>query len=200
MKIGILGGSFDPVHNGHLHMAKSAYETGDFDEIWLMPAGHSPNKDEKDMTPAICRLEMCQKAAEGFAFLEASSFEVNSKDRSYTYLTLQKLTSQYPEHKFSFIMGADSLDYFEKWKNPHIIAKLCPIYVINRGEFSKDSLEEKITQINMLFPARIKIVPCEKYHISSSEIRQKLRKNQDCTGYLPKKVLDYIQEKSLYFI
>lgn len=198
MKIGILGGSFDPIHNGHLHMAKSAYDTGDFDEIWLMPAGHSPNKKEENMTSSEHRLAMCRLAAQEYSFLHASSFEVDSTARSYTYLTLEKLTKQYPEHVFSFIMGADSLDYFEKWKNPEIIARLCPVYVINRGEFSKEYLEEKIREIKDLFPARIRIVPCEKYHISSSIIRSNLQKDCYLTGYLPKAVVDYIRENHLY--
>ena len=200
MKIGILGGSFDPIHKGHLHMAKSAYDTGVFDEIWLMPAGHSPNKSEKDMTSAAHRLAMCQLAAEEYPFLRANSFEVDSSDRSYTYLTLEKLTQRYPEHDFSFIMGADSLDYFDKWKKPQIIATLCPIYVINRGEFSKEYLEEKIRQINAIFPAKITIVPCEKYHISSSEIRSNLWQNRDYAGYLPEAVVDYIRKNHLYEI
>lgn len=200
MRIGILGGSFDPIHKGHLHMAKSAYDTGVFDEIWLMPAGHSPNKSEEDMTLATHRFAMCKLAAAEYSFLRASSFEVDSADRSYTYLTLEKLSNQYPEHQFSFIMGADSLDYFEKWKNPQIIAALCPIYVINRGEFSNAYLEEKIRQINAIFPARITIVPCEKYHISSSEIRSNLWQNRDYAGYLPEAVVDYIRKNHLYRI
>lgn len=198
MRIGILGGSFDPIHNGHLHMAKSAYDIGKFDEIWLMPAGHSPNKKEENMTLPEHRLAMCRLAAQKYAFLRASSFEVDSSDRSYTYLTLEKLTKQYPEHVFSFIMGADSLDYFEKWKKPEIISSLCPIYVINRGEFSKEYLEEKIKLLNELFPAEIYIIPCEKYHISSSEIRLNLQRNCNYAGYLPEAVVDYIRENHLY--
>ena len=198
MRIGILGGSFDPIHKGHLHMAKSAYDTGNFDEIWLMPAGHSPNKKEENMTSPEHRLAMCQLAAKEYAFLRASSFEVDSSDRRYTYLTLKKLSKQYPQHRFSFIMGADSLDYFEEWKNPEEIARLCPIYVINRGEFSKNYLEDKIQKLNELFPAEIYIVPCRKYHISSSEIRSNLERNCNYAGYLPEAVVDYIRKNHLY--
>ena len=76
MKIGILGGSFDPIHNGHINMAVKAYEEYNLDEVWLMPAGHSPNKDETNMTGAIARYEMCKLAAEDYSFIKVSDHEI----------------------------------------------------------------------------------------------------------------------------
>ena len=82
MRVGILGGSFDPIHNGHLHMALSAKHAYKLDEVWLIPAGHSPNKDESKMTSAIHRLNMCQLAVKEFPNLIASDFEIKCKEKS----------------------------------------------------------------------------------------------------------------------
>lgn len=132
MNIGILGGSFDPIHNGHLHMAKCAYESYALDQVWLIPAGHSPNKDEHGMTDAKDRFQMCKLAAQPYPWMTVSRLELDSAERSYTYRTMEKLSEQFPMHRFFFIMGGDSLDYFEQWKQPERIAKLATILVIPR--------------------------------------------------------------------
>ncbi len=193
MKIGILGGSFDPLHNGHLFMAKNAYEQYNLDEIWLIPNGHAPHKDEDKMAKPSQRFEMCKLAEKRFPYLKACDIEITSEDCSYTYLTMQKLTAKYPEHNFYFIMGADSLDYFDKWRNPAIISSLCRILVVNRDEFSEKDLKAKIAQINELFPADIQIVHCEKYDVSSTEIRD----GEKLEDVLPE-IKAYILENHLY--
>ena len=91
MKIGILGGSFDPIHNGHLHMAECAYEQYELDEIWLIPNGHAPHKDEDRMADAVHRLNMCQLVAQQYNYMRVNDIEIQSEESSYTYLTLQKL-------------------------------------------------------------------------------------------------------------
>ena len=136
MNIGILGGSFDPIHNGHLHMAKCAYESYALYQVWLIPAGHSPNKDEHGMTDAKDRFQMCKLAAQPYPWMTVSRLELDSAERSYTYRTMEKLSEQFPMHRFFFIMGGDSLDYFEQWKQPERIAKLATILVIPRDLFS----------------------------------------------------------------
>ena len=144
MNIGILGGSFDPIHNGHLHMAKCAYESYALDQVWLIPAGHSPNKDEHGMTDAKDRFQMCKLAAQPYPWMTVSRLELDSAERSYTYRTMEKLSEQFPMHRFFFIMGGDSLDYFEQWKQPERIAKLATILVIPRDLFTIAALEKKI--------------------------------------------------------
>ena len=193
MKIGILGGSFDPIHHGHLHMALKSYEQYDLDEVWLIPNGNAPHKDADKMADAKHRLAMCQLVAEKFPFIKACDIEIQSEEYSYTYITLTKLTECYPQHEFYFIMGADSLDYFEKWKNPQIIASVCTILVINRDEFSEQDMAEKIAKINALFSADIRIVHCPKIDISSTELRQNLNQND----VLPE-VYNYICSNGLY--
>ena len=193
MKIGILGGSFDPIHNGHLHMAKSAYEQYHLDQVWLIPNGHAPHKDEDRMADAVHRMAMCELVALEHDYIKTCDIEIASEESSYTYLTMQKLTMRYPEHEFYFIMGADSLDYFEKWKNPQIIASLCKILVINRDEFCENDMQDKIEKILRLFPANIQIVHCSKYAISSTEVRS----GEKLDDLLPA-VKDYVLQHHLY--
>ena len=120
-KIGILGGSFDPVHNGHLAIARAAYTDFDLDEVWFIPAGHSPNKNESGMTLPEYRAEMVALAVKPYPYFKMSTVEIEAEETSYTYLTLTKLKNRYPDTIFYFIMGADSLDYFEEWKHPDTV-------------------------------------------------------------------------------
>jgi len=193
MKIGILGGSFDPIHNGHLNMALKSYEQYDLDEVWLIPNGNAPHKDTDKMADALHRMAMCELVAEEYPFLKTCDIEITSEEYSYTYITVTKLKEMYPEHEFYFIMGADSLDYFEKWRKPEIIASVCKILVINRDEFSEEDMAEKISKINAIFPADIYIVHCPKVDVSSTELRNKLNRND----VLPA-VYNYICDNDLY--
>jgi len=193
MKIGILGGSFDPIHNGHLNMALKSYEQYDLDEVWLIPNGNAPHKSADKMTDASHRMAMCQLVADEYSFLKTCDIEITSSEYSYTYITVTKLKEMYPEHEFYFIMGADSLDYFDRWRKPEIISSVCKILVINRDEFSEADMAEKIAKINAIFPADISIVHCPKIDISSTELRNKLDKND----MLPA-VYEYICQNDLY--
>ena len=198
MKIGILGGSFDPIHNGHINMAVKAYEEYNLDEVWLMPAGHSPNKDETNMTGAKARYEMCKLAAEDYSFIKVSDHEIKKTSTSFTYLTLQELCFLYPDNDFFFIMGADSLDYFEDWVHPEIIASLCTILVVVREHFDKLAMNNKILELQKLFPCNIKLVHCKRIDISSTLIRRNIYKDTNIYKYIPNSVVDYIFKHQLY--
>ena len=198
MKIGILGGSFDPIHNGHLHMAASARDACALDEVWLIPAGHSPNKKEENMTPAKDRLRMCELAAGKYPWLYVSSIEMESSERSYTYRTLQKLKERFPQHEFFFIMGGDSLDYFDEWCHPEIIASLCRILVIPRDDFDAEQMKLKIHALQSQFPCDIQVIFCKKYPISSTEERKRISDREYLQNDLLPEVFSYIQQKHLY--
>lgn len=198
MDIGILGGSFDPIHNGHLHMARCARQAFALDQVWLMPAGHSPNKEEASMAAAEHRFRMCEIAAKASDWLRASRFEIDAMERNYTYRTLERLKASYPRTHFFFLMGGDSLDYFDKWMHPEIIASLCTILVIPRNQFDAPLLTEKIGQMQKQFCCDIRIVSCEKYPVSSTQIREKLYAGKPDEKDFPPGVLDYIQKNHLY--
>lgn len=197
-KIGILGGSFDPIHQGHLNIAQSAYKEFQLDEVWFIPAAHSPNKNENDMTSAEERAKMVSLAIAELPFFRLSTIEMESEETSYTYLTLSKLTEQYPETQFYFIMGADSLDYFETWCHPEIICEKSIILVAVREELDLTEIQKKINFMQTLFPAEIYPLYTGKTDISSTELRSALKIGAKNSPLLPKRVADYIAEQGLY--
>lgn len=197
-KIGILGGSFDPIHNGHLAIAQSAYQDFQLDEVWLIPAGHSPNKEASKMTPAEIRFQMTELAVLPYENLKASDIELTLEETSYTYRTLELLKANNPDYEFFFIMGADSLDYFEKWYHPERICQCAVILVAVRDEFSQKQVSEKIKQITSLFPADIRILSVARVDISSSEIRKQIAAHEDVSDKLPNAVRKFIEEQKLY--
>lgn len=200
MHIGILGGSFDPVHNGHIYMAQKALEECNLDEVWLIPAGHSPNKEENAMTPADMRLAMCNLACMDSKRIRVCSVEVDSNETSYTYRTLQKLHATHPDDTFYFIMGADSLAYFINWVHPEIISSLAILLVVNRGNYSINDLTAMADKINGQFPADIRFLECPKYNISSRDIRKAICEGCNVQEQLSPEVLAYIRQKKLYHI
>ena len=111
---------------------------------------------------------MCQLAAFTDDRIKVSTVELDSTGKNYTYITLEKLTTQYPMHEFFFIMGGDSLDYFDHWVYPEIITKLCTILVMPRKPYSGSSLAEKIQKLNELYSADIRMIECEEYPVSST--------------------------------
>ncbi|MDD6307720.1 MAG: nicotinate-nucleotide adenylyltransferase [Clostridiales bacterium] len=198
-KIGIFGGSFDPIHCGHINIAQSAYEEFNLNEVWFIPAGHSPNKDENRMTPAEIRAEMVSLAIEGIPGFRLCDIEIKAKETSYTYLTLTKLKDLYPDKKLFFIMGADSLDYFERWYHPEIICQKAVILAAVRDDMNLSEINRKIAQIKKLFPARIYPISGGKTDISSSSLRDELsRGEEDKTIMLPPRVAEYIKRNHLY--
>ena len=199
MRIGILGGSFDPIHNGHIYMALQAYKGAALDEVWLMPSNETPNKIGK-MAPASDRIQMCEIAAMEYPFLKVSDFELRLDGISYTYRTISELHKICADDELFFIMGADSINYFEKWKNPDIISAYCTILVINRDDFSNEYLMEKSKMLKEKFQTNIKLIKCPKKDISSTEIRDNITDSTFCQERLHKGVYDYIRSNSLYTI
>lgn len=198
-KIGIFGGSFDPIHCGHINIAQSAYEEFNLNEVWFIPAGHSPNKDENRMTPADIRAKMVSLAIEEYPWFRLCDIEIKSKETSYTYLTLTKLKDLYPDKKLFFIMGADSLDYFERWCHPEIICQKAILLAAVRDDMNLLEINQKIEQIKTLFPAQIYPISGGKTDISSSSLRDALsRGEKDKINMLPSKVAEYIRRSHLY--
>lgn len=196
-KIGILGGSFDPIHKGHLNIAESAYREFELDEVWFVPAGHSPNKDEREMTPAAARAAMAELAIAPYPYFKLSRIEVDAEGISYTYRTLAKLKEQHPDTEFYFIMGADSLDYFEQWRHPEIICKNAVILVAVRDDIDVEGIKKKIDAIRKLFWAAIYPIRGGRTEVSSTQLREMLKAGKK-PPMLPDDVFDYIRKQHLY--
>ena len=130
------------------------------------------------MTAFSHRYNMCKLASEAVPGIEVSDIEIKDESTSYTYVTLQKLKALYPEDELYFIMGGDSLDYFESWMKPEIIAQTAIILVMVRENFPKQQMEEKIAHIKKQFWADIRLLKCDRMDVSSTQVRRLLRANR----------------------
>ena len=208
-KIGIMGGTFNPIHKGHVEIAKAAYEQYRLDEIWFMPNHIPAYKSDKGIASGEHRLNMISLAINEFGAFKASDFEIRRDGKTYSYETFILLNKEYPDCSFSFIMGADSLFYFEKWVHPEIILENADILVASRDDNGISEIEDRIQFLKELFKkGEFNIIICSNIDCSSSDIRKYIRKR--CEGmatsneelyvksYLNEEVYDYILKNDLY--
>lgn len=200
-KIGIMGGTFDPVHNGHLMLADTAYRQFDLDQVWFLPNGNPPHKKEENIgTDARHRSRMVALAIQGRDYCRLEEYEVRRREVSCSYQTLEHFRKQYPEDEFYFIIGADSLFAIETWVHPERIFPACVILAACRDDH--DSLEEMKAQIGHLkrrYPkARIQLLRSPLIPVSSSEIRRKIQAGLSIAEEVPEEVEAYIKEEELY--
>lgn len=199
MKIGIVGGTFDPIHNGHLMLGRYARDLFDLDEIWFMPNGTPPHKaSEAIESRTKHRVEMVRRAIEGEQNFVLQLYEVDNKETNYTYLTMEHFKKIYPEHEFYFIIGADSLFNIETWKCPERLLKTCTILAAYRDGKNKQEMDEQIAYLNQKFDADIRLLDTPCVDVASSEIRMELKIHEDITGVIPQCVYHYILENHLY--
>jgi len=199
MKIGIMGGTFDPIHNGHLMLGRYARDFFELDEVWYMPNGTPPHKANDNIELRTKhRVEMVKRAIFKEKNFLLQLYEVENKDVNYSYLTMEHFTKIYPEHEFYFIIGADSLFNIEKWKYPERLLKTCVILAAFRDGKNKKEMGEQIAYLNEKYGADIHLLSTPNVDISSSEIREKLRQHEDVTDVMPVCVYEYILENQLY--
>lgn len=196
MKIGIVGGTFDPIHNGHLMLGAYAYDNFQLDEVWFMPNGNPPHKSEE--IKIDFRLDMVKLAIEDKDGFCLSTFEIEEKRHSYSYETLEKLQKIYPQDKFYFIIGADSLFTIEFWKEPARVLQACVILAACREDKDMNEMNTQIAYLTEKYNAEIKLLKMPLIDISSSDIRKKREKGESIDSLVPKKVLNYIETHRLY--
>lgn len=194
-RIGILGGTFNPVHSEHVNLAKSAIKELSLTRLIVMPTYMSPHKNLKP-APAIDRLNMLKLAFDKVEGVTVSDYEIVKQGKSYTYLTLEHFKSQFNAQLF-FIVGGDMLTDFKTWKNPQRILQLCDLCVFDREDFYTDYTAEKEYFINTFGKEFIKLNYVGK-PVSSTKIRVYSALNIPLPLILPQQVEDYIKEKDLY--
>lgn len=199
MKIGIMGGTFDPIHNGHLMLGEYAYREFQLDQIWFMPNGNPPHKSSDTIeSQTKNRVEMVRRAISGTEYFVVQLYEVENKAVHYSYKTMEYFKQSYPEHEFYFIIGADSLFSIEKWVHPEILLKDCVMLAAYRDEKGTEEMLTQIQYLNQKYHADIRLLNTPNVDISSSEIREKLKNGQSIQGIVPDSVYAYIEEKQLY--
>ena len=199
-KIGILGGTFDPIHSGHLILAEEAKELCNLDEVWFMPAKTPPHKLGKKISEFSRRKSMIELAIQGHSGLCCSDFENTLEGNSYTFNTLEKLQSKYIDDEFYFIMGADSFYEIETWKNPDIILKIVKLIVASR-DYSNENLTLKKHFVYLKSKYEIKgiyFLDTMDIDISSTRIRELAGGGESISKYVPESVCRYIEENKLY--
>lgn len=191
MKIGILGGTFDPPHIGHLIVADEVRHALKLDKILLVPASRSPHKQSREMTPAVQRLKLVANAVAGNPHLLVSDIEVKRGGVSYTVDTLEELHRQRPRDEFFLLVGMDNLRAFHTWRSPERILELATIVMMTRPGFS-------ISRIPKLLAKRAIVCPVPEIGISSSDIRERVRERRPFRHLVPERVYSAIIRNRLY--
>ena len=197
-KIGIMGGTFDPIHIGHLILAQSAYEQLHLDRVLFIPAGKPPHKRDRDGAKDEQRIRMVKLAIEEDPHFDISLIEMESEEYSYTYLTLKKLKEQNPDHDYYFIIGQDSLETFSSWYKPEEIVKYAHIAAADRPDCDQSRMEELLQKNRDLFHGDFIGISCPDIQISSSEIRRMAGEQKSFRYFVPDSVYRYINENAIY--
>lgn len=200
MKIGIMGGTFNPIHNGHLSLANAALTQYMLDEVWFMPSGLPAHKANHELLPALTRLHMVELAIKEKENFKASSFEIIREGFTYTADTMVALASEYPDAEFYFIIGGDSLMKFHNWVRPEVISAHTKLLAAGRNGYSQEELLLQADYLNNKFGTKVLFLDMPQLVISSNEIRSLCKEQQYNTvkTMVPKSVFEYITEKQLW--
>lgn len=197
MRTGIIGGTFDPIHNAHIMIALKAYEEFHLDRVLFMPSPNPPHKDEKEITPIYHRVNMIRLAIEEYPYFEFSDYELTRKGTVYSADTLTDYKQKHPEEELFFIIGSDSLFTIDSWYHPEIIFEKAHILAAKRNDASSSSMKEKIIDLRKKYDINISVLTVDASDISSTKIRQNVSE-ENLSEYLPVNVMDYIKKNSLY--
>ncbi|MEA1974428.1 MAG: nicotinate-nucleotide adenylyltransferase [Bacillota bacterium] len=197
--VGILGGSFNPIHIGHIVMCQYVYEELNLNKIYLMPNENPPHKKNKKMLDGFSRLKMCEIVASKNDFLDIIDYEIGNQKTNFTIDTINYLT----ENKFNnknifFIVGSDSLMQINTWKNYEKLLKSINIVCIMRSETNNLDVIKKIDEINNKFQKKIIIVKMPLIQISSTDIRNRIDMGKSIKDMVDRDVLKYIDKMNLY--
>ncbi|EGT3614975.1 nicotinate-nucleotide adenylyltransferase [Clostridium perfringens] len=197
-KIGVIGGTFDPIHIGHIYIAYEAYKELELDEVIFMPAGNPPHKRNKDITDEIIRYEMVKKAINPYSFFSISNYEIEKQGLSFTYETLRYLNESFGEVELYFITGADCLVNLNSWKNISDIFKFSNLVVFNRPGFNKNDLLKRKKEFEKEYCTNIVYLDLLNIEISSTFIRERVANSLEVKFFLPPGVMDIINKNNLY--
>ncbi len=186
-KTGILGGTFDPPHKGHILIAEAAYAQLGLDQVLFIPSKEPPHKNRPDIINAEVRSEMVELALEARPGFSVCRIEIEKSGVSYSVDTLRKLKEVEPDTQFYFIIGSDAIPELKTWKNIDEIFSLCKFAVGMRLGFKEYQVPERMVLLEGVFP-----------DISSSRIRQMLRSGESAESFLGRAVYKFIKERKLY--
>ena len=195
MRIGLFGGSFNPIHRGHLAIARAARASLGLDRVVLVPSARPPHKRDATLAPAEDRLAMARLATDDEPGLEVSSIELERTGPSYTIDTVRSFLASNQGAELHFVVGADSVPELRTWRDARTLLQLARFAVVARPgcDLTKD-----LADLERELGARLSVIPIEPDAISATEIRERVRKNEPLDGFVPPAVRDYIAAKNLY--
>lgn len=197
-KTGIMGGTFNPIHNGHLALAHKALEQFALDEVLFMPCGVPYMKAGQKVLDGHLRAEMTALAIRDNPRFVLSGLELEQAGNTYTYRTLECLKAADPSAAYYFIVGADSLFHMTQWVHPELIFANCCILAAVRDDKTRDEMEGRIRLLQREYGADIRLLETAQMNISSSDIRRKIAAGASIEGDVPASVRAYIERKGLY--
>ena len=190
MRVGLFGGSFNPIHNAHIALASTICEQARLDEVWFMVSPQNPLKQAQDLLDENERYEMVKLALESQAkVLKASNYEFHLERPSYTWKTLRALKLDFPQHEFSLIIGGDNWVRFPRWAHNEEILANHHIYIYPR----EDSEIDEAT-----LPENVHLIHTPKINITSTMLREMVRNGKDISAFVPNAVAKAIADKRYY--
>lgn len=200
VKIGIFGGTFDPVHQGHLILAELARDQEGLDEVWFMPAARPPQKEGQHVTRFENRAEMLELAVAGHAAFRVEAIEAERDGPSFTADTLELLRARHPAHEFHLLLGGDSLADLHRWHDPLRILAQVGLVVMHRPGVPPLTAEEVASRLPGLPPGglRLTFVEAPQIDIASRDLRRRLETGRSVRYLLPRAVEVYARDRKLY--
>jgi len=195
-KTGLFGGSFNPIHKGHINLALSIKNQLSLDKVIFIPSGEAPHKSSAEYADALERYEMCRLATEAYPDFEVSDYEINRTGKSYSIYTVQHFKKLYPDDELYLMVGSDMLLYFDKWFEYKEILKNVTLAAVSREGTDFDSLEKCAEKLREY--GEITVVNNEAFPVSSTLLRKMIKNNEDTSCYLDEKVVKYIILKKMY--
>lgn len=198
-KVGIMGGTFDPIHMGHLILGEKTYEQLELDKVWFMPAGNPPHKQNRiGRASDQERADMVRLAIEDNPHFELSLAEMNEDGYTYTCRTLENLKKQNPDTDYYFIIGADSLYSFETWREPEKICSSCTLVVAVRNHVPMEKLNLEMERLTKKYNGHFLKLDTLNIDISSQLLRKWRKERKSLRYYVPPKVISYMEEHGIY--
>lgn len=197
-QIGIMGGTFNPIHNAHLAMAQDALEQFHLDEIVFIPSGTPYLKKTSEVLTGQIRLEMVQLAISDNEKFSLSNIEIEREGNTYTCETIAELRKKNPENTYYFIVGADSFFYMENWYHPEEIFGKVILLVAVRDLVTEEKLNEKILELREKYQCQIEFLRIQATELSSTYLRKCVKDGRSIQYYVPKQVNQFIKDKGLY--
>ncbi len=199
MQIGLFGGTFDPIHHGHLLLAERCRGDAGLDEVWFMPSYQPPHKHGPSITRFEHRCEMVTLATTGQPAFRVEAIEKELPPPSYTANTIAELQMRHPEHEFSLIVGADCLPDIPKWHDPPRLLELTSLIVVPRPGTPLWTAAELATAIGVSpSSVRMKTVDCPLMELASRDIRVRVAEGKTIRYLVPRAVEEFIRERKMY--